>query len=94
MKRKIALILAGCLAFSPVSAGLYPSQAHAAEAETISEIPEQTPIVITVKDENDVTLTESGEVSSPLSSNRDPIFPSFLNGAARPPISSPLMMKA
>ena len=61
MKRKIALILAGCLAFSPVSAGLYPVQAHAAEAETLSEIPEQTPIVITVKDENDVTLTESGE---------------------------------
>ena len=61
MKRKIALILAGCLAFSPVSAGLSPAQAYAAETDTISEVPEQTPIVITVKDENDVTLTESGE---------------------------------
>ena len=63
MKRKIALILAGCLAISPVSAGLYPSQARAAETDTISEVPEQTPIVILVKDENDVSLQESGEES-------------------------------
>ena len=62
MKRKIALILAGCLAISPVSAGLYTTQAFAAETDTISEISEatqQTPLVIVVKDENDVALTES-----------------------------------
>ena len=62
MKRKIALILAGCLAISPVSAGLYTTQAFAAETDTISEISEatqQTPLVIAVKDENDVALTES-----------------------------------
>lgn len=60
----MALILAGCLAISPVSAGLYTTQAFAAETDTISEISEatqQTPLVIVVKDENDVALTESGK---------------------------------
>ncbi|MBQ8052687.1 MAG: Ig-like domain-containing protein, partial [Lachnospiraceae bacterium] len=61
MKRKIALILAGCLAISPVSAGLYTTQAFAAETDTISEAAQQTPLVVEVKDENDVTLTESGK---------------------------------
>ena len=32
MKRKLALLLAGCLAISPAAAGLYPVQAFAAEA--------------------------------------------------------------
>ena len=54
MKRKLALLLAGCLAISPVGAGYYPIQAFAAETESGVQIP----VSVTVSDENGTTLSE------------------------------------
>ena len=55
MKRKLALLLAGCLAISPVSAGYFPVQAFAAESEAGSDT--RNPVVVVVKDENETALT-------------------------------------
>ena len=63
MKRKLALLLAGCLAISPVSAGYFSVQTLAAEAEAGSGESSQYPVVITVKDDNDTALTPVGEES-------------------------------
>ena len=54
MKRKLALLLAVCLAISPVGAGYYPIQAFAAETESGVQIP----VIVTVSDENGTTLSE------------------------------------
>ena len=67
MKRKLALLLAGCLAISPAAAGYYPAQALAAETDAGSESgdPIQVEISASVKDENETVLTaisdESGQ---------------------------------
>ena len=58
MKRKLALLLAGCLAISPAAAGLYPVQAFAAEAGVESKPGEQVSVSVSVSDENGTILTE------------------------------------
>ena len=48
MKRKLALLLAGCLAISPAAAGYYPAQALAAETDAGSESGDPVPAKISV----------------------------------------------
>ena len=59
MKRKLALLLAGCLAISPAAAGYYPAQALAAETDAGSESGDPVPakISVSVKDENETVLS-------------------------------------
>ena len=59
MKRKLALLLAGCLAISPAAAGYYPTQALAAETDAGSESGDPVPakISVSVKDENETVLS-------------------------------------
>ena len=57
MKRKLALLLAGCLAISPAAAGCYPAQAFAAETVAGSESGDPIIIAVSVKDENGTALT-------------------------------------
>ena len=58
MKRKLALLLAGCLAITPAAAGFYPVQAFAAETVAETESGVQVPISVSVSDENGTILTE------------------------------------
>ena len=58
MKRKLALLLAGCIAVSPAAAGYYPLQAYAAETGADSGPVEQVPIIVSVTDENGTALSE------------------------------------
>ena len=61
MKRKLALLLAGCLAISPAAAGYYPTQAFAAETGTESGSEGQVTLLVSVSDENGTALTEVSE---------------------------------
>ena len=61
MKRKLALLLAGCLAITPAAAGYYPVQAFAAETGAETESGVQLPISVSVSDENGNTLTAISE---------------------------------
>jgi len=58
MKRKLALILACCLAISPLSANSLSIQAHAAEQAESSENTEALSFSACVSDENDFELDE------------------------------------
>ena len=61
MKRKLALLLAGCLAISPAAAGMYSTQTYAAEADGSSELSAQSPLVVVVKDLEETTLEQADD---------------------------------
>ena len=58
MKRKLALILAGCLAISPLSASVSSIQAFAAEQTESGEVSEASLFSVYVSDENGCELDE------------------------------------
>ena len=86
MKRKLALLLAGCLAISPAAAGYYPAQALAAETDAGSESGDPVPakISVSVKDENETVLSA---ISSDAGQEEDAAKYSMSSGAAKLPRS-------
>ena len=64
MKRKLALLLAGCLTISPLSVGIPAITSYAAEAGSESEFLQLDESSVEVKDENGTVLTAVGDNST------------------------------
>ena len=71
MKRRLALILAGCLAISPLSANVLSVQAYAAEQAESSEDTETSLFSVYVSDENGFELDEGAIYPLAAGESRD-----------------------
>ena len=78
MKRKLALLMAGCLAVSPLSAGLLSIQTLAAEQAGNDAASDAALFSVTVSDENDTELDEGAEY--PLTSGETRSLKAVIGG--------------